>query len=162
MAAGSSGTVQIRDYAVAAEDCELSPVNVPSYQVDAANFATWLTGWGDLKTALDAITIGVQASEIVSLYNTTISAAVPTSPFAQRELKLLVRYVGDSTGRKRSFEVPCPDLANLTLTGKDKVVLADGGIMAAFITAWEAIARMPDDDAETVTITGAEVVGRNI
>jgi len=161
MPAGSSGYISIRDYAAEAANAELSGVAVPSYQIDAANLATWLTGWGDLKTALGAITLGVQAHERVTIYDTVLDPSVPTNPFAQRELKLLVRYQGDTTGRKRSFEVPCPDLAALTLTGKDNVLLADGGVMAAFVTAWEAVARMPDDDSETVSITGAEVVGRN-
>lgn len=162
MPAGSNAYLSVRDYAAEPANAELSGVAIPSYQIDAANLATWLTGWGSLKTALDAIILGVQASEKVTIYDTVLSSAVPTSPFAQRELKILVRYQGDTTGRKRSFEIPTPDLAALTLTGKDNVVLADGGVMAAFVTAWEDVARMPDDDTETVTITGAEVVGRNV
>lgn len=158
----SNAYIAVRDYAAEAANAELSGVAIPSYQIDAANLATWLTGFGAFKTALDAITLGVLAAEKVTIYDTVLSGAVPTSPYAQRELKLLVRYVGDTTARKRSFEVPCPDLEALTLTGKDQVTLADGGVMAAFVTAFEAIARMADDDAETVTVTGAEVVGRNI
>lgn len=162
MPAGSNAYVSIRDYAAEAANAELSGVAVPSYQIDAANLATWLTGWGTLKTTLDAIILGVQASEKVTIYDTVLSGAVPVSPFAQRELKILVRYEGNDTARKRSFEIPTPDLSVLTLSGRDNVVLADAGVMAAFVTAWEAIARMPDDDTEECTITGAEIVGRNI
>jgi len=162
MPAGSNAYLSVRDYASEAANAELSGVQVPSYQIDAANLATWLTGWGAFKTALDAIILGVQADEKITIYNTTLSAAVPVSPFAQRELKILLRYQGDTTGRKRSVEIPTPDLAALTLVGKDQVLLADGGVMAAFVTAFEAIARMPDNAAETVTVTGAEIVGRNL
>lgn len=162
MAVGSSATLQIRDYADEAENAELSPVIVPSYQIDAANLATWLTGWGDLKTALGNILLGVQAQEVVNIYNTTLSGALPASPFAQRELKILMTYQGNTTLRKRRIELPTPDLAALTLQGKDNVVLADGGVMAATVTAFEALARMSDDDAEEVTVIGAKIVGRNI
>lgn len=162
MAVGSNAYLQIRDYAAEAKNAELSGIQVPSYQIDAANLATWLTGWGTFKTATDAIILGVQAAEKVTIYNTVLSSAVPASPFAQRELKMLVSYVGDDTGRKRNIEVPTPDLTSLTLTGKDEVTLLDGGIMEAWVTAFEAIARMPDDDSEEVTVTGAEIVGRNV
>jgi hypothetical protein len=46
--------------------------------------------------------------------------------------------------------------------GSDQVVLADAGEMAAFVTAFEAIGRSPDDDEETVTVLRARIVGRNI
>lgn len=162
MAIGSSAHLQIRDYAATADESEISQVNVPSYQIDAANLATWLTGWGALKTALDAIILGVQAKETVTIYDTVLSGAVPASPFAQRELKLLVTYQGDTTLKKFRSEIPTPDLAALTLAAGDSVVLADGGVMAAFVTAFEAIARNPEDDTETVTVIGAKLVGRNI
>lgn len=161
MAVGSRATLQIRDYGADVDDAELSAVGVPSYQIDAANLATWLTGWGDLKTAIDGISLGVQAKEVVSIYNTVLSSAVPASVWANRELGLLVSYEGDTLGEKFRVTVPAPDLDNLTLLANDKVELADGGIMAAFVTAWEAIARNPHNDAETVTVTGAEIVGRN-
>jgi len=162
MAIGSKATVQVRDYGADVDDAELSAVAVPSYQIDAANLATWLTGWGDFKTALDAIHIGVQAKETVLIYNTVLSSAVPASVWANRELKLLVTYEGDTLGEKFRISVPCPDLDNLTLLANDKVDIADGGIMAAFVTAFEAIARSPHDESETVTVTGAEIVGRNV
>jgi hypothetical protein len=162
MAVGSSATLQIRDHADVVENAELSPINLPSYQIDAANLATWLTGWTAFKTATDAIILGVQASEVINIYNTVISGALPASAFAQRELKVMVTYQGNDTLRKRRIEIPTPDLTALTLIGKDNVVLDDAGVMAAWVTAFEALARMGDDDAEEVTVIGAKVVGRNI
>lgn len=161
MAVGSSAHLQVRDYGPSAADAEISQLNVPSYQIDAANLATWLTGWGDFKTATDAIILGVLAKETVTIYDTILSGAVPASPFAQRELKMLVTYQGDTTLKKFRVEVPTPDLAALTLAADDSVVLADAGVMAAWVTAFEAIARNPEDDAETVTVIGARIVGRN-
>lgn len=162
MAAGSRATISIRDYATQLKNCEISPFRLSTYQIDAANLATWLTGYGTLKTALDAIILGVQAKELVTIYDTVLSAAIPASPFAQRENKILMTATGDTTGKVLQWEIPCPDLAALTLTGKDDVVLADGGVMAAYVAADEALRRNPEDDAETVTIVGAHLVGRNI
>lgn len=162
MAAGSYSVLAIRDYGVDIKSSELSTHKIPSYQIDAANLATWLTGWGSYKTALDAIILGVIQKEHVAIYDTLISNAVPASPFAQRELKILVTYVGDTSERVFQLEIPTPDLAALTLGANDSIVLADGGVMAAWKTAFEAIARAPDDDAETVTVSGAQLVGRNL
>ena len=162
MPAGSVANLSIRDYGVDLDSTELSSVRTPSYQIDAANLATWLTGWGALKTALDAIILGVQHKEHIAIYDTLLSSAVPVSPFAQRELKILVTYVGNTTGKALQYEIPTPDLAALTLGAQDSIVLADAGVMAAYVTADEAIRRMPEDDAEEVTIQGARLVGRNI
>lgn len=162
MAGGSRATIQVRDYGIDLAATETSPINIPSYQIDAANLAAWLTGWGDLKTAIDGIIAGVQAKELVVIYDTILSGAIPASPYAQRELKILLSYQGADTDRVFRLEIPTPDLTALTLGANDSIVLADGDVMAAFVTAFEAVARAPDDDAETVTVVGARLVGRNI
>ena len=38
----------------------------------------------------------------------------------------------------------------------------DPDFLAAFVTAFQAMARTPDSDTETVTITEIRLVGRNI
>lgn len=165
MAVGSSAVLQIRDYADEPENAELSPIIVPSYQIDAANLATWLTGWGAVKTAVAALCLGVQAQESINIYNTALSLAAATDPFAQRELKIRLSYRGNDTFRSRKMDVPCPDLDAITLYGKDNVLLDDSAgtnVMAPLVTALEAIMRMSDDDSEEVTFTGAKVVGKNI
>lgn len=151
------GIMTIRDYSK-----ETSRFKVNYDAITVVNLADLLSDWGDLKTATDGIILGVIANEQLVLDNTIISSAVPASAFAQRELKLDIQYVGDTTGKKFNLEIPTPDLANLTLNNTDEVVLADGGIMAAWVTAFEVIARSPDDDLETVTVTQALVKGRNI
>jgi hypothetical protein len=151
------GIMTVRDYSK-----ELSRFKVNYDAITVVNLADLLSDWGDLKTATDAIILGVIANEQLVLDNTIISASVPASAFAQRELKLEITYVGDTSGKIFQLEVPTPDLANLTLNNTDEVVLADGGIMAAWVTAFEVIARSPDSDTETVTVTKALVKGRNI
>jgi len=162
MASGSYATLSILDYT-----SEKSNHKVPSYQIDAANLATWLTGWGDYKTALGAILIGTLQKENVAIYDTVLSNTAPTDPYAQRETKLLVRYRGDTNGQLYTLTIACPDLSALTfatgaLGNSDYITLADGGVMAAWVTAFEAIARSPELDTETVTVESVQVVGRNL
>lgn len=151
------GVLTVRDYSK-----ELSRFSVNYSPITALNIGDILTQWGALKTATDAIILGVLANEQLVLDNTILSAGVPTSPFAQRELKMVVNYVGNTTGKKFQIEVPTPDLEALTLNNTDEVVLADSGVMASWVTAFETIAKSPDDPAEGVTVTTAFIRGRNI
>lgn len=137
--------------------------NINLQAVTSANLDGLLTSIGSYQTALDAIVLGVIATEDVHARVDDISNALPASKFAQRETKLLIRYAGNTTGNVYTLTIGTPDLANLTITaGQEFVTLADGGIMAAWVTAFEAIARSPDDDTETVTVLSAQHVGRNI
>lgn len=141
---------------------EKSPHTFFNGAITAVSLPGFLTDLGAYRTALDAIIIGVIHKEKWVGDETVLTNVPPASNLAQRELKILLQYVGDTSQKKFTIEVACPDLAALTLVGKDDVELADAGIMAAYVTAFEQIARSPDDDTETVTVTGARIVGRNI
>jgi len=161
MAAGSYANLTYLDFS-----SEKSVNKVPSYQIDAANLATWLTGWGSYKTASAAITLGTQQKEQVVIYDTILSNSLPASQVAQRESKLLIRFRGDTDGELFTLTIPTVDLSVLTfaagaLGNTDYIVLTDGGVMAAWVSAFEAIARSPRNDAETVTVESAQAVGRN-
>lgn len=131
--------------------------------ITAGSLPGFLTDFGAYRTALEAIILGNVTQEEWVGDRTQLTEAIPASNFAQRELKLLIRYVGDTSGGVHTLEIPTPDLANLTIDpSTDLVDLADGGIMAAWVTAFQTIARTPDDDTETVTVQSARVVGRNI
>lgn len=131
--------------------------------ITAGSLPGFLTDFGAYRTALEAIILGNVTQEEWVGDRTQLTEAIPASNFAQRELKLLIRYVGDTSGGIHTLEIPTPDLANLTIDpSTDLVDLADGGIMAAWVTAFQTIARTPDDDTETVTVQSARVVGRNI
>lgn len=140
---------------------ELSPHRFYHGPLTVGTLAGFLTEFGDYKTALDAIVLGTLAKEKIVLDDTILSAAIPANNFAQRELKLLIRYTGDTSGKVYTLEIPTPDLSALELVG-DFVNIADAGVMAAWVTEFEGIARTPDDDTETVTVVSAQVVGRNI
>ena len=151
------GVLSVRDYSK-----ETSRFTVQFSPITAVNIGDILSQWGSLKTATDAIILGVPSNEQLVLDNTVLSNAVPGSPFAQRELKLEVAYRGNTTGKGFTIEIPTPDLNSLTLNNTDEVVLADGGVMEAWVTAFETLAKSPNDPSENVTVFSARVKGRNI
>ncbi len=143
---------------------ERSNFNIHTNQIDAADLAAWLVDWGALKTATVAITLGVLAHERVKIYDTQFGTGLPASNFARRENKLLIRYTGDTSGDKFSAELPAPDNVALTFETGDAnfVVLADAGVMATWVAAFELLARSPEDGDENVTIQSVQYVGRNL
>jgi len=142
---------------------EASTHAVHGIAITAANYDAQVALIAAYDTALQNIIIGeLQVADFhADIFN--ISSDLPTNNFAQRELKILVRYQGDTSGDIFTVEIACPDLTNLTLLpNTDFVDLADGDIMAAWVTAFEALARAPGAPTETVTVLSAQVVGRNI
>lgn len=143
---------------------ETSHFGVSHIVLTAANVDQFITDWGTFRTALDAIIRGVIRQSVVKFADDLVSGALPASQDARRELKMLVRYTGDTTGDKFTMEIATPDLSALTLETGDAnfINLADAGVMATFVTEFESVVRSPDDPTETVTMINAQVVGRNI
>lgn len=111
-----------------------------------------------LRSAVDDVTLGNIARESVTILSGG-NDANPGNVLAQRELGIRVFMQNDVSQDKFNVTIPCADLASLTIEqGGDIVTLADGGPMAALVTAIETHARK---DGETVTVTKALVVGRN-
>lgn len=134
------------------------------------HFETVVAGGANFDTTMASIAAVFDEIETVSLcdnagygYREQIvddPSTTPASNLAQRESGMRVFLVDDVTGKKSSFTLPSPDLANLTIdAGADKVTLADGSIMAALVTAIEANVESVAGNA--VTVTRAVVVGRN-
>lgn len=145
----------IRDYSN-----ELSSFGVQSLTGSAANLTAQLALAAALSSAVENLTIGhldKYTFQIV-LLDTPIT---PSNVFAQREMKWLVSYVGDTTGKAFSVEIAAPELTGNIIPNSDTADLTSAD-WAAFVAAFEAYVRSPDDEAETVTVTGARVVGRNI
>lgn len=148
------GTISVRD-----SSAELSRTAVNFGAVTAVSIAGLLTQWGTLKTAIDGIILGVIASESLVMDATVLSNAMPADENAHRELKWLVTYQGDTSLKKFRLEIPTPD-ATLRVPGSDDVLLTQPAI-AAFVAAFEDVARSPDNDTETVTVLSIKMVGRN-
>lgn len=146
--------IQFTDYSN-----EKSTVTVNGEALTAANFDAQATEASALAVAIGALSIGSLTQRTVTQV-VLDSPDIPTNPFAQRELKWLVQYQGDTSGKKYQMEIPCADLTGNLVAGSD---LADvtATPWVNFITAFEAYARAPDNLTESVSFVSARVVGRN-
>jgi len=122
----------------------------------AANFVAQTGLVSALYSAVLDITLGSQAASAIQAVATQ-SAVENTNPLAQRENKWLVRY-HDTAGTKFTVEIPTADLSLLD-TGTEFLDLA-GTEAAAFVTAFEAVVKSPDDPTLTVTVDSIQFVGR--
>jgi len=166
--AGEKLLFRLRDYSK-----EDSAVSMHVGAVTAVSLPGLLTQIGTLRTAIDGITLGVVGSEALTAFDSNLSTALPVSEDAQRERKWLVRYVDNlpffddpvnaipNEGYKKvfTFEIACADIATRLNANSDEANLANAGI-AAFKTAFEAIARSPYGG--TVTVLKLIAVGRNL
>lgn len=145
-------------------DGEESTFQLPNGAITATSIAGFLTEYGDLKNALDAITLGVLARDQWVGDKTEIDPSVPTNNFAQRELKLRISMIGNAGSPEFYRTIPTPDLSLVTIVPDSGGVIdiTQGVEMLALVAAIEALARHPDDPTETVTVTKMTVVGRNI
>jgi len=143
---------------------ETSHFGIDHIVLTGANVEQFATDLGTFQTALDAIIRGVIRQKVIKYTDDLVSGAMPASQDARRELKMLVRYVGDTSGDKFTMEIATPDLSVLTLETGDAnfVNLADAGVMATWVTQFELLVRSPNDPTENVTMTNAQIVGRNI
>jgi len=139
---------------------EKSSFAVISVTANAGNLAAQQTAAAALVGAIDDLTIGeiVKQEQCLIILDTP---ALPTSPYAQRELKWLVTYSGNTSGKKFTIEIACPDVTDNVVPNTDLADLASTD-WAAFVTAFEAYVKSPDNGTEAVTVLSARVVGRNI
>jgi len=150
--------ITYRDYSdeLSTAQFNVSPITVGTIVALLVEFAA-------LRAAVDGITLGVQAANAIVMDKTVVSAARPTSPVAQREMKWLVRYHGVDDGKKWSVEIPTPDitLTDILIPGTDLADLTQAQ-MAAFVTAFETTVRPPGNDTSLVVVDSVTLVGRNL
>lgn len=146
---------QITDYSN-----EKSSFSVTSVTANAGNLAAQQTLAAALYDATVDLTIGEVTKQQMALviYDTP---AIPSSVYAQRELKWLVQYQGDTSGKIFSVEIAAPDLTDNVVVNSDVANLASTD-WAAFVTAFEAYVKSPDNGTESVTVIKAMNVGRNL
>jgi len=143
---------------------EKAALKIYNGAVTAVSIAGFLSDFGDLQAATDAITLGTRHKNTWVGDDDVISNAIPANNQAQREIKLMVTYRGNTSQKLFHVTIPTLDLDAVQFVpgGGDAIVLADGGVIAAWVTAFETMARTPDSDLETVTVVKARAVGRNI
>jgi hypothetical protein len=140
---------------------ELSGFTVHNGAITVGSIAGYLGQVGTLRSATDAIVLGVIAKEKLTMDDTVISTDLPDNVFAQRELKALITYVGNTSGKTFQIEIPTFDPTGRLLGNSDMIDLTEAA-MAAWVSAFTAIGRSPDSDAETVTVISGQLVGRNL
>lgn len=138
---------------------EISNVAFTSSDITAANFDAKQTAAATLANAVAGVTLAAQAGAAFRQWVDPDEGNYPSSPYAQRELGLRIFYQGGDPVKKFHVTIPAPDLATLTIAEEsDFVVLADGSVMAALVTALETDWLTPEGDA--LTVTKAVIVGR--
>jgi hypothetical protein len=164
----SQGYLSFLDY-----DGERSAMSVITGDITAVSLPGFLTQWGALRTATADITIGTITEEAAYVFKTKLANVKPTSENAQRERKWLVTYEDSqdffdpgveaipNAGYRKVFniEIPTADPVGRLKANTDQADLENEDI-AAWITAFEAIARSPYGG--TVNVLEITLVGRNL
>jgi len=125
----------------------------------AGNIVAQLALVDDLLTALGNFSY-IPFGNVVNARDTA-SVGKATDEDGMRSFKARVVYSGDTTGKLYDVEVPAPIRAANLIAGTTFFDLADVQV-AAFVTAFEALAKAPDDLAETVTVVSIQSVGRSV
>lgn len=138
---------------------ETSNFNFKIGAITALNIAGVLAQIGDWRNALQNIIVGALKGDAVILDRNTYTNAPPTDTNAQVEMKWLLTYEGNTSKKVFRTEIPTPDTSKL-IPGTDKADLTDTDI-AAYVTAFETLAKSPDNDTEGVNVLDMRLVGRN-
>ena len=138
---------------------EKSTSSMTTVQLTAGNVVATLGLLDALLGAMSAITEGNAESSRVTFRAQEENPGRPTSESAQRERKWLVFYHDDTTAKKYRMEIPTAWLTDNMVPGTDLADLAATNI-AAFVTAFEAVAKDPDTGLNDVIIDKIQHVGR--
>lgn len=151
--------VQYRDYSGEVQTIQ----NMYSGEITAVSIAGFLTQFGALTAALDAVTLGVRAKESWG-EETIVSNDRAAVKDAQIESELLVSLRGATTEAPFSFRIPTIDYTAFNYADPpagDTVILSGAGASAAttaLITAIEDLLKAPWDETEAVEVIGMRVV----
>lgn len=124
---------------------EKSRFKVYGTNLTAANFDDQIDLFDALVLAAGALVLGQQIA-IEYGAKQTEADPLPGTNLAQREDKFLISYRDAVTGKRLSSTLPTAKLAAITYepnSTEGYIVLADGGVVAAFVTAFEAFAIAP-------------------
>lgn len=150
---------------------EKSTMTIHTGEVTAVSLPGLLDEVGDLRAAIEGLTIGNVHKEALKVFDTVLENDAAGSPLAQRETGYLITYEdslpffddpvnaipNEGFGKKFTMFIATADLTLLT-GGSDKLPLNQAQA-AAFVTAFEQTARSPYGG--TVTVFEIRHVGRN-
>lgn len=138
---------------------ESASIRLPIAELSAANLVANLVLVAALRTAMDAIVIGVDAKQEITLKTDIFSRNRAASTLAQRENKWLLRYHDATTFQKYQASLPTADLTFLPDGSEFLDLAVDEG--ADLKTAFEAIVVSPGNGSNAVVLDSAQFVGRN-
>lgn len=141
---------------------EKSSFSVNHGAITVGTLAGYLTQVGALRAAVDGLTLGVIQKEKLVMDETILSQDFPEDPQAQRETKVMVVYQGNTTLKKFTLEIPTFEISIANMQPNSDNVNLTAPFPEAFVIAFEALARSPDDDTESVTVLSMRHVGRNL
>jgi len=138
---------------------ETTSTSIPITTLTAANVVAQAALIADLNTAIEALVLGHQVAQ-QTVFDRPVYEKIPAdSNLAQRENKWLVRYHGATTFQKFQVTIGTADLSLLP-DGSEFLDLTDGEGLA-FKTAFQAIAKSPNNGAENTVVDSIQFVGRN-
>jgi len=141
---------------------EKSPAKFVGPAPVQAGFDTWVGLMTALKDAVADITLGELAKEERTSYVNDINVVNASTADAQRERKWLVTYQATTSHKLFRLELPCANLDPDFLLPNSDIADLDSTEMAAFVSAFEAFVRSPDNGTEAVQVISIRHVGRNI
>lgn len=151
----TQNTIQITDYSN-----EKSSFGITSVTGNAGNLTAQEAAATAVSDAVANLSIGVVSRQTYAIL--LIDApGLATNPYAQREMKWLVSYQGNTSGKVFQVEIAAPDITDNVVANSDVADLGSTDWLA-FISAFEAFAKSPDNGTEAVTVIGAKLVGRNL
>lgn len=135
-------------------DGDKSTVSFEGINMTAANFDAQVTEQNALITALDAITLGTPIQTVRNATVVDVVAAPPVNPFAQTNIRWVIQYTNDTTGRTYTTSVPTADLSlsDAVFNGAPALSIEAGGAGEAVKDAFEAYARQEGDPVTVVAI----------
>lgn len=132
--------------------------------LDAANIDTYtntLVGnaLGDLLAAVNALTLLNRTVTSVGAIRDLSAGTLPANQNAQREQKLLVKYIDTVTNKKYSFSIGGVDRSLVAQPGTDVVDFANNVLMIALVNAFEN--NYVSELGNPVSVYASSLVGRN-
>lgn len=142
---------------------EVRTIAMFANEITAISIAGFLADFGDLQTAMDAVTLGQRHKQTWG-ESTIVSNTPPVNKQAQIETEMLVRLRGVTTEQPWSFRIPTVDYSAFNYASPpagDQVIISGDGASAAtvsLVAAIEALIKAPWDEAEALEVVGMEVV----
>lgn len=117
-----------------------------------------LAATATLRTAIETISRGRPQRAEVSEFE-LLQSGPATDADANRELKVLIGYTDNLTGKLYTFTIPCVLASDFTRIAGTDFVDITATPLAGFVTAFEAVGASEFGNA--VSVQYAKIVGRN-